>query len=191
MKPDRYREFAELAGHEREGIDYQVRFHSRASAVLVIAPHGGKIEPGTAEIGEAIAGEHFSFYAFEGIKRGHNHDLRLSGCRFDEPECLSMLERSGAAVVITGLPDLKAEYAVVGGAHEAARQALCASLATAGFDARMPEPGGERLCDRFRPGVEIAVSRALRERLKDGTSDLDDFAEAARGALTAFDQRGG
>jgi phage replication-related protein YjqB (UPF0714/DUF867 family) len=45
---DTYRSFAELSAHERLGKDYTIDFVERDSPVAIIAPHGGKIEPGFA-----------------------------------------------------------------------------------------------------------------------------------------------
>ena len=45
---DKYKDFADLAAHEGEGADYQVRSEVRRSATAIIAPHGGGIEPGTS-----------------------------------------------------------------------------------------------------------------------------------------------
>jgi phage replication-related protein YjqB (UPF0714/DUF867 family) len=56
-----YKSFGELSYNESEGQDYVIRTCLRNSPVLVMAPHGGKIEPGTAEIAEAIAGNDHSF----------------------------------------------------------------------------------------------------------------------------------
>ncbi len=54
-----YKSFKELAHQEAEGRDYRVRINLKDGPVLVMAPHGGKIEPGTAEIAEAIAGHDY------------------------------------------------------------------------------------------------------------------------------------
>jgi phage replication-related protein YjqB (UPF0714/DUF867 family) len=191
MKPDRYRSFEELAEHEREGFDYQIRSHPRHSPVAVIAPHGGKIEPGTAEIAEAIAGEHFSFYAFEGIKRGRNHDLHLTSTRFDEPECLRLISTAQVVLAVHGLHDAGGEYVSVGGSHQPLKCALIAALKEAGFDAREdsdPRHSGvlqNNLCNRAAPGVQLEISRALRHRLQDGTTALDEFSGTVRAALLA------
>jgi phage replication-related protein YjqB (UPF0714/DUF867 family) len=191
MKPDRYRSFEELAGHEREGLDYQIRAHLRESAVAVIAPHGGKIEPGTSEIAEAIAGEVFSFYAFEGLKRGRNQDLHITSTRFDEPECGKLMEGARLVATIHGLNDAGAEYVCVGGGHQSVKTGIIEALIEAGFDAR--DDGDARhagtlagnLCNRRGPGVQLEISRALRERLQEGTSELDEFAGAVRAVLLA------
>ena len=48
---DRYASYVQLAESEREGQDYSVRVEGdRSSAILVLAPHGGSIEPGTSEL---------------------------------------------------------------------------------------------------------------------------------------------
>ena len=65
--PDKYSSFAVLARHQIEGQDYRILFRKRNGARVIIAPHGGGIEPGTTEIADAIAGNDLSFYAFEGI----------------------------------------------------------------------------------------------------------------------------
>ncbi len=192
MKPDRYRDFAELGEHEREGVDYQIRAHPRPSGVAVIAPHGGKIEPGTAEIAEAIAAEHFSFYAFEGVKRAHNQDLHLSSVRFDEPQCVALIEGARVVLSIHGLSDHTAEFVCAGGMHEDLKERLLESLQSAGFDARTdddPAHSGSspvNLCNRRGPGAQLEISRALREKLRDGTAELDQFSDAVRRVLDSY-----
>ena len=61
-----YQSFKELADHEVEGQDYRIRIELRDPRVLIMAPHGGKIEPATAEIAEAIAGRITPFTASKG-----------------------------------------------------------------------------------------------------------------------------
>lgn len=193
MKPDRYAGFAELSLREREGIDYQIRSHQRNSAVAITAPHGGKIEPGTSEIAEAVAGERFTFYAFEGIKRGRNHDLHITSTLFDEPECVALLQRAGAVVAIHGLADISAEYVSVGGAHDALKRVVVTALRDAGFDGREDDDparcgaDSRNICNRFSPGVQLEISRALRDRLQEGTEDLEEFAACLRNALIEFE----
>ena len=67
---DRYRTFDDLAANQRVGIDYDVRVVDRGTHIAILAPHGGKIEPHTSEIAEAIARTDLSFYAFEALKAG-------------------------------------------------------------------------------------------------------------------------
>ena len=99
---DKYPNFATLARHERSGIDYRVLVRRARPAFDIIAPHGGGIEPGTSEIADAIAGEKYSFYAFEGLKPSGNADLHLTSTRFDEPLCLAVLGDSSLALTVHG-----------------------------------------------------------------------------------------
>ena len=87
MQRDDYWSFTELAKNEREQ-DYKVFSRPRGSEVIIIAPHGGGIEPGTSEIAEAIAGDNFSLYCFEGLKANCNKILHIKSINFDEPKCI-------------------------------------------------------------------------------------------------------
>ena len=53
--PDKYASFALLAEAETEGTDYRIHTAPQPSPIVIIAPHGGAIEPGTSEIAAAIA----------------------------------------------------------------------------------------------------------------------------------------
>jgi phage replication-related protein YjqB (UPF0714/DUF867 family) len=185
-----YRSFEELATNERESIDYQIRVHRRNSPIAIVAPHGGDIEENTSVIGEAIADEQFSFYAFEGIKRSRNFELHIASCRFDEPECVAMIRDARVVVTIHGLRAGEGEFVRVGGSHGELRRQLVASLSEHGFEAMeetaTSEHAGshpENLCNRFSPGIQLEISAALRDRLKEGGDDLDSFAFAVRSAL--------
>ena len=94
-----YRSFGELSEREIEGQDYRIRTYPRDNRVLVMAPHGGKIEPGTTEIAEAIAGDDFSLYDFEGIKPDGNGVLHIESHLYDEPRALEAVR--GAKIVLT------------------------------------------------------------------------------------------
>ena len=82
---DTYNSFANLAKHAEEGRDFKVRTQERLGTTVIIAPHGGGIEPGTSEIAEAIAGNDLSLYLFEGIRDENNRELHITSTRFDEP----------------------------------------------------------------------------------------------------------
>jgi phage replication-related protein YjqB (UPF0714/DUF867 family) len=191
MKPDRYASFAELSAAEPDG--FQVRCHRRPSAIAVIAPHGGKIEENTSVIAEAIADEQFSFYAFEGIKPGRNWTLHITSTRFDEPECLELLSRSRIVAAVHGLDARNGEFVCLGGEHAELKLRLVEALRTAGFDARAdddPAHAGaspRNICNRFGPGVQLEISRPLRDRLLEGGEDLDEFATRVRSVLAEYE----
>ena len=100
--PDRYRDFGELALQEEEGEDWTLEYMDRGSRILVMAPHGGWIEPFTTELARAMAGEDLSFYTFRGIKPEENHTLHLTSHRFDVPVALKAAGRSEAVLAVHG-----------------------------------------------------------------------------------------
>ena len=56
MTADQYSSFKQLFEQEKPGIDYHIAVEDRGTDVLIMAPHGGRIEPGTSEIACDIAG---------------------------------------------------------------------------------------------------------------------------------------
>ena len=56
---DRYSSFIDLAANEQVDIDYRIRVADRGSEAVILAPHGGWIEPETSE----IAGDYPEFCA--------------------------------------------------------------------------------------------------------------------------------
>ena len=82
---DEYRNFEELRGKERENVDYSVTARTVAgSKVAIVAPHGGGIEPLTAELADSIAGDDHNFYALRGLKNKGNKVLHITSHRFDD-----------------------------------------------------------------------------------------------------------
>jgi phage replication-related protein YjqB (UPF0714/DUF867 family) len=168
--PDRYRSYAELARTEREGDDYRLVLQPRLSPVMVIAPHGGGIEPGTSELAQALAGEHRSLYCFEGLRTTGSARLHITSTRFDEPGCLQMLQQAHTAVALHGCDDVL-PVVYVGGLHEPAAAHLCQQLVQAGFPACRDTThhagiDPTNLCNRGQSGkgVQLEISRGLRQQ---------------------------
>lgn len=61
-----------------------------------------KIEPGTAEIAEAIAGNEHSFYCFDGIKADGKGELHIPSHLFDEPRAIEAVKCAEVVVTING-----------------------------------------------------------------------------------------
>ena len=58
MADDKYTSYKDLAANEKRGEDYDFESRPRdGSGVVVIAPHGGTIEPRTDNIADAIRSE--------------------------------------------------------------------------------------------------------------------------------------
>jgi phage replication-related protein YjqB (UPF0714/DUF867 family) len=198
--PDRYASFADLAEHERCGVDFALQLR-RAGPLAIVAPHGGGIEPGTQELADAVAAEQHSFYCLVGLKRAGNARLHLSSTRFDEPLCSELLSGAESVLTIHGESGENSGEAVfVGGLDRELGLAVSRALAAAGFDVQRhgaPQLQGTEptnLCNRGRSGrgVQLELARALRARLfrsltRQGraqrTQRFTDLVAALRSAL--------
>lgn len=186
---DRYQNFEALSAEMQEGVDFRIRSQDRGTSVVVLAPHGGTIEPETAEIAEAIAGSALSFYAFEALKPGAHGDYHITSHRFDEPTALDLVGRSHTSVAIHGRRDGDDDAVWLGGRNTGLRDAIGAALREAGFDAmpnkRLPGVHQHNICNRTRTGegVQLELSRSLRRALSEDQRLLTTFCRAVRTAI--------
>ena len=186
---DRYQNFEDLAAETQAGDDYRIRSEDRASSVVVIAPHGGTIEPETAKIAEEIAGSDFSFYAFEALKDGTFGDFHITSHRFDEPEALGLVSRASLAVAIHGRKNDGTDTVWLGGRADELREVIGAGLRGAGFAAELnttlPGLHETNICNRTLSGtgVQLELPRSLRRKLAQDADLLDSFCLPIRDAL--------
>lgn len=183
---DRYSSFIDLAANERLGIDYRIRVMDRGSETVIVAPHGGWIEPETSEIAEAIAGAELSFYAFEALRNAPHGHFHITSHRFDEPKAIALLSKSLTAIAIHGRRDEGNNAVWLGGRAIGIRDAVGASLRNAGFEAelngRLPGVEGSNICNRTRSGmgVQLELPRRLRSQLVCDAILLQSFCDAVR-----------
>ena len=167
---DQYQSFFELDQNERAGLDFQIRTRRGPSGIVVMAPHGGNIEPGCSEMAEACAAEEHSFYAFEGLKPRGNWRLHIASTQFDEPTCLQLLQQSTTAIAIHGCrqPD---DRICLGGLDAAQAERIGRFLQEAGFKTGSKDgiQGRSRhnICNLCGSGmgVQLEVPFALRCRM--------------------------
>ena len=185
-----YQSFKELAQHEKEGQDYRIRIELRDPRVLIMAPHGGKIEPTTGEIAEAIAGTAYSSYVFEGMKKDGNGVLHIESHLFDEPRALEAVQKAEVVITVHGQIDQKEGFVMVGGLNESLRSKVKEQLGAASFETRAPTEGlmgtdPMNICNRGKSkrGVQLEVSRKARDLLRSDGDRLRLFAEAMRRAI--------
>jgi phage replication-related protein YjqB (UPF0714/DUF867 family) len=169
--PDRYSNFEELSRNETAGVHYRILLRQAQTAFAILTPHGGKIEAGTSEIADAIAGEEFSFYAFEGLKPAGNADLHITSTRFDEPMCLTAIARSERVVTIHGEhSEADGEVVFIGGLDGELGASLDDALTAKGFEVRRHSDPGlqgrepKNVCNRgtFGKGVQFELSKNVR-----------------------------
>lgn len=170
MPQDVYANFAELARNEREGKDYERYIQARAADIVIVAPHGGGIERGTSEIAKALAGDIFSIYCFEGIKRAGNKSLHITSTRFDDPLCLELIKTATTVITIHGC-DGDEEAVYVGGRNEELKRDIIKPLREAGFtifDDYGNHPGmhPRNICNlRGEGGIQLEITKGLRQRM--------------------------
>jgi phage replication-related protein YjqB (UPF0714/DUF867 family) len=174
----RYRNFAELSQSEKEGRDYAIVHREGSSGNLVMAPHGGGIEPGTDDLAEAIAGQRHALYCFQGIKPGGNRTLHLASACFDEPRAAAMLSVASWALTLHGC---RGDEPVVwvGGRDRQGGGQIIERLCGSGIPAFFCDRPGLRgrhphnLCNRARSraGVQLEFSAGLRRRLFAGRTN--------------------
>jgi len=183
-----YSSFQELADQGIEGRDYQIRIKVRDGPVLVMAPHGGKIEPGTTEIAEAIAESGYSFYSFEGLTM--ERDLHIESHLFDEPRALKVVDKAEIVVTVHGQLNREDEFVMVGGLDLTLGSEIKHRLEAAGFKTFPPTEGlrgtdPANICNRGKSkrGVQLEISRRIRDSLRVDQDRLQVFADAVRRAI--------
>ena len=193
---DRYENFAHLARHEREGRDYRIHAVARASPVLVLAPHGGFMEPGTHLIAAFIAGERHACYAFETLaRRDRAKSMHITSARFDEPRALALLATAEIAIGVHGRKDKEDPHAIwVGGLHEPLRDAIARELSVAGVDTKIVGDGHplagrdpQNICNRGRrgAGVQLEMPARIRQRIVSEYDMRNLFVAAIQAAISA------
>lgn len=198
LMPDKYSNFSQLASAESDRA-YAVVTKDLGSSVAIAAPHGGGIEPGTSEIALTIAGSDLSLYMFEGIKANGNSDLHITSTKFDEPQCLKLLQSAEVVVTVHGEAS-DDEIVYLGGLHKAGVASISASLASCDFTIREhtnPSLQGlhlRNICNigRTGKGVQLEISSGLRRIFfasltRDGrmraTPRLSEFCDSVRKGL--------
>ena len=191
-----YKNFKDLVEHEVAGQDYRIRIELRDPRILTMAPHGGRIEPSTEMIAEAIAGADYSFYSFEGLKANGNGVLHIESHLFDEPRALQAVENADIVVTVHGQIDQKDGFVMIGGLHDNLRLRIKQQLEGIGFETRLPTEGltgmdPQNICNRgkSKQGVQLEVSRRTRDLLRMDKDRLEIFANAVRKAIQIYLQR--
>jgi phage replication-related protein YjqB (UPF0714/DUF867 family) len=181
-EPHSYEEI--LARKLMAGRDLRVEFgDSKIDQCLLIAPHGGGIEPGTSEIMRAVAAfGDWAWYDFAGfLRQGNKESLHITSTRFDEPTLLSLLPQTKFVVAFHGADAMGQPLACVGGKWKRGREllveAINASFGEHGLRAADATDGSlayhlrglddENLTNRGKSGegVQIEFSREARNLL--------------------------
>lgn len=195
-----YANFAQLKAAEREGVDFCVCVVSREGAsTVVLAPHGGGIEPGTSEVAKAIAEDDLPFVTFEGRKPTGNACLHIRSTNFDEPRCLELVQGADNVLAIHG-EGSEEPIVFLGGRDAKLGARIRAALEKDGYRVEVhekPDLQGvavTNVCNRGRrgAGVQLELSFGMRKMFfaslsaagrKKPTLELAKFAAAVRKGL--------
>ena len=188
---DRYPDFATLAAAHDHDRDYRITVQDRGTRVAILAPHGGTIEPETASIARAVAGDDLSFYLFEALHAGAHGDYHITSHRFDEPRALALVAGADTSIAIHGRKDDGTDTVWLGGRDEIQRDAVGDALRAAGFGAALntalPGVHPSNICNRTRSGtgVQLELPRSLRRSLSQDATMMARFSTALRAAISA------
>lgn len=166
------------------GRDFRVAFgDSKIGLCLLVAPHGGGIEPGSSEIMRAVADlGGWAWYEFAGfLRQGNQEALHIGSADFDEPTLNGMLPQTGFVVAFHGASESREALVYVGGKWKLGRRtftaAISASFAEHGIRAvdavdNAVAPHLQGLADssvtnrgKRAEGVQLEFSRAARDLL--------------------------
>jgi phage replication-related protein YjqB (UPF0714/DUF867 family) len=165
------------------GRDFRVAFgDANIEKCLLVAPHGGGIEPGTSEITRAVAQlGGWAWYEFAGyLRQGNKEALHIPSTEFNEPTLLTLLPQAGFVLAFHGASETGKPAVCVGGRWKLGRQvmieAINASLqkhgisatdATDGADTEICGLQASNIANRGRraKGIQMEFSREARNLL--------------------------
>jgi len=186
-----YQTVRDLLAAEPESVSIENAVSGR-SAIAVLAPQAGSIEPMTGELARAIAGKIHRFYGFNGISVRDTFRYRVPAVRFDEPILQSVLQGARTAIAINGASGDEDAVTLIGGVNRRLVEAIRARLEAAGFavmDAQPRDtPADPRSLFNRVPegGVQLELTNRLREDLRGGwlrRLRFEAYVAAIRSAL--------
>jgi phage replication-related protein YjqB (UPF0714/DUF867 family) len=218
MPPANYKEV--LKAGNRPGYEFRVVVGNLQNVrhCLLVAPHGGEIEPMTSEITLAVAGVSTrAFYLFEGMLHRRNWErLHMDSTTFDEPDFVALIPETDCIFSFHGAERDKTRTIYVGGLHEKGRRQIAEALngdlnpygitavdATRSKDTRtIAGLSPHNLTNRGRagPGVQLEFSegarlvffpgksRTERQRPNANLGVLARSVDRVLGGLTGFPQ---
>jgi phage replication-related protein YjqB (UPF0714/DUF867 family) len=153
---------------------------------IVLAVHGGGIEPGTSEIALAVAGYHPATFApatdphgvhdlwiFEGLLSSGNSDLHVTSTHYDDPIALELVRDSRRCISLHGFSDDDANgRSQIGGLDTELKSIVLEELTVAGIPARVAAKkldgnNPDNICNRttIAAGVQLEMGATYRASL--------------------------
>ena len=188
---DQFKNFRDMTDHvSPEAWTTEIR--GGGDRWVIIAPHGGTIEPGSAEVALAIAGPDLAYYIFRSNIRKDIANLHITSTNFDDEAALDLLAHCDFAIAIHGAADTEDADMMthIGGLADDLSGMISNALNKAGFPTKcatggLAGLGEDNICNRGRAGagVQLELSRHLRKKLIADPKALSAYAGAVRTAL--------
>ena len=154
---------------------------------IVLALHGGGIEPGTSEIALAVAGYHPATFAqatdclglhdlwmFEGLLSDENSQLHVTSTNYDDPIATKLVQISRRCLSLHGLRNVPGGANIqIGGLDTELSSIVLEELSAAGIAAAISEDENTNgsdlanICNKttINAGVQLEMEAAYRESL--------------------------
>lgn len=173
------RSYREIQAKYVLGRDFRVEFgDNKIERCLLIAPHGGGIEPGTSELMRAVAElGGWAWYEFAGfLRQGNKQALHISSTSFDEPTLAALLPQTPVVVSFHGASESDEPVVYVGGKWERGREVISDCINAAFSDHGIRATGAPSTIGGLEPtnitnrgrqgeGVQLEFSRGARNLL--------------------------
>lgn len=201
---DRFQSMDELLSNVSKD-DYSIEINEvENSQVLIVSPHGGRIEFGTSELSKSIAGNDFSRFDFSGkLIRENFKNLHVTSTKYNLKELTLLNDKSLITISLHGFKNPPGgKFTVIGGLDEVGKELILnelskngleAELATDKFTAVNPENLVNK--NKRKMGIQLEISTAQRiaffkdtelklfER-KTLSDEFYSYAESIRSALS-------
>ncbi len=161
------------------GRDIRIAFgDANIGRCLLVAPHGGGIEPGTSELLRAVAElGNWAWYEFAGfLRKGNVEGLHIASTQFDEPTLTQLLPKTNFVLAIHGSQEQGDPVVHVGGLWDEGcggiTAAINASRSAHGIQAMEApahmagtDPASVTNRGKLGRGVQLEFSRSARNLL--------------------------
>ncbi|AOY78086.1 poly-gamma-glutamate hydrolase family protein [Clostridium formicaceticum] len=193
-----YSNFAELYAFE-DAAEYIIKTTDIGRDTTILAIHGGGIQRGTSELVEALKGYgKYNTYLFEGLKTTNNGSLFLKAINFDEPEAVRLVKNSDYTVSVIGVASDN-EVTYIGGQNKILAELIKLHLINKGYKVetlsipdRIAGVMNSNIVNKNKlfndsyqiGGVQIAISKGLRDKFVTDSSILNDYSSSINEALS-------
>ena len=182
---DTYRDFHHLTLARDTTKEYTIAVKDRLAEITVLAPHGGRLEAGTSELAEELAGNDWNYYSFMALMDSGNNRLHVTSIHYNDPVAVAM---SSSALITVTLHRQREQTRTVclGGLNKELLASADEHLKKAGFSTETPckRLGGtdcRNIANRaLLGGLQIELSMEVADDLAQNAVLRGEFIAALR-----------